>query len=438
VIVPGGAKGGREVTGRVRDDCMEQPLTEHDARTRRGALPAALLLGLALAGCAGAPHRDPVPEAAVDTAAVPGFGAIRKWGDVEADAAQTDARRIYRQQLAAGLVDATWDLEMLSLSGGGADGAFGAGLLVGWSAAGDRPEFDIVTGVSTGALIAPFAFLGPAYDEELKLAFTTTSTPEIIRLRGFLRSLFSESFADSTPFRTLLGRYIDRPMLDAIAREHARGRRLYIATTHLDAKRPVHWDIGAIAASGRPDALELVHQVILASTSIPALFPPVMVDVDVAGTTHDELHVDGGTVSQFLLLRPGFRLQAIEDQLGREVRLTLYLIRNAPLDADWEPVTPNLAGIARSSVQTLIHNQGIGDLYRFFATAVRDGAGFNLAVIPPEFDHPRQDMFDEAYMGALFDVGYRLARDGYPWLKAPPGFVIPEEGLGARLRVAPR
>jgi hypothetical protein len=415
---------------------MEPPRT--DRILLSGAILIVLLLLLALAGCAGTPPRDPVPEDAVKRAVVPGFTSIRNWGDVEADPARIEAKRIHRQQLAAGQVGTPWEITMLALSGGGADGAFGAGLLVGWTAAGDRPEFDIVTGVSTGALIAPFAFLGPAYDDGLRAAFTTTSTPQIIRLRGFLRSLFSQSFADSTPFRTLIARYIDRPMLDAIAVEHAHGRRLFIATTHLDAKRPVHWDIGAIAASGRPDALELVHQIILASTSIPALFPPVLIDVEVEGMSHDELHVDGGTVSQFLLMRPGFRLQDIEDELGVDVRLRLYLIRNAPFVVDWDEVTPNLAGIARSSVRTLIHNQGIGDIYRFFATAERDGAEFNLAVIPPEFDHPQQDLFDEVYMGALFDVGHRLARDGYPWLKSPPGFVMPGDTAGPAGRAAAR
>jgi len=384
-------------------------------------------MALAVAGCSTAPARNPVPEALVEQATLPGFGAIRAWGDAPANPAATRLQQQLAQMEAAGPQTSTTLYRILSLSGGGADGAFGAGLLVGWSKRGDRPPFQTVTGVSTGALIAPFAFLGSAYDAALEAAFTTTSTPDILRLRGWLRGLLSPSFGDAEPFTALISHYVTQDLLDAIAHEHARGRRLLIATTNLDAKRAMHWDIGAIAASGHPGALALVHQVILASASIPALFPPVLIDVEVAGVTYDEMHVDGGTVSQFLLYQPGFDLKAIEEHLGRKVTLQHYVIRNALQRTDWEPVTANLKSIASSSVRTLIRSQGIGDTFQLYANAVRDGSDFNLALIPDAFDRTPTEHFDPVYMRELFDLGRQLGREGFPWLKAPPGFIAPDD-----------
>ena len=183
--------------------------------------------------------------------------------------------------------------DYLSISGGGANGAFGAGLLKGWSESGNRPEMTIVTGISTGALIAPFAFLG----SELELLYTTMSTSELIKKRSLIAGLTSDALADTSPMRELLLKHVDEEIIEKIAQEHTRGRRLLIGTTNLDAKRPVIWNIGAIAAVGTDESAQLIRDVMLASASIPGVFPPVRLKVQVGTQEYDELHVDGGVSS---------------------------------------------------------------------------------------------------------------------------------------------
>ncbi len=189
----------------------------------------------------------------------------------------------------------------LAISGGGANGAFAAGLLVGWSDAGTRPEFTMVSGVSTGALAAPFAFLGPAYDERLRGVFTTYSTSDLVVRRNLLSILTGHSVFDTEPLEKVIARYVDQSMMETIAVEFRKGRRLWIATTNLDAGRPVIWNIGAIANSGAPGALELIHKVMLASASVPGAFPPVIIEVEANGNLYDEMHVDGGIISQIFV-----------------------------------------------------------------------------------------------------------------------------------------
>src|SRR5262245_20144549 len=172
----------------------------------------------------------------------------------------------------------------LALSGGGDDGAFGAGLLVGWSARGNRPQFDMVTGVSTGALSTPFAFLGRDYDQNLTQLYTETSARDIFTKRPILiAAVASDSLTDNAPLRTMIEHYVDSTMVQKLAEEYGKGRLLFVLTTNLDQSRPVIWNIGAIAASNNPKARDLIIDVLLASASIPAIFPPVMLDVTVDG-----------------------------------------------------------------------------------------------------------------------------------------------------------
>ena len=189
----------------------------------------------------------------------------------------------------------------LAVSGGGANGAYGVGILLGWTAAGTRPEFALVTGISTGALIAPFAFLGPEYDARLKEAYTSMTTKDIAKPRSALGTLNSDAATDTAPLKAHIARYVDQEVIDAIAREFRRGRRLFIGTTNLDAIRPVFWNIGYIAVSGRPDAGDLIRTILLASASIPAVFPPQYIPVEAGGKRYDEIHVDGGAVAQAFL-----------------------------------------------------------------------------------------------------------------------------------------
>jgi predicted acylesterase/phospholipase RssA len=211
-------------------------------------------------------------------------------------------------------------------------------------------------------------------------------------------------------------------MLKAIAAEHAKGRLLIIGTTNLDARRPVIWNIGKIATRGGPEALELVHDILVASTAIPGAFPPTMIDVKVDGVPHQEMHVDGGASAQVFVYPPALQLA----QLSKAARITrerrLFVIRNSRLDPDWANTERRTLSIAQRAVTSLIQNQGVGDLYRIYAITERDGVDFNLAFIPASFDVPLSEPFEQHYMNALFQLGYELARKGYPWTKTPPGY----------------
>ena len=321
-------------------------------------------------------------------------------------------------------------MAILAISGGGDNGAFGGGLLNGWTAAGTRPEFKVVTGVSTGALAAPFAFLGPRCDQALKAVYTEVSQRDIFLKRGLLKGFFGDAMADSSPLFRLVGRYVDRRMLDAIAAEYAKGRLLLVGTTNLDTLEPVVWNMTAIAASHDPRALELFRKVLLASAAIPAAFPPVLIDAEAGGQHFQEMHVDGGAMAQVFVYPPNL---SIRDS-GVERQRTLYIIRNARLDADWASVKRRVLPIAGRAVSGLMQSQGIGDLYRIYLTAKRDGVDFNLAFIPPSFNTPHTQDFDQGYMRSLYDLGFQMASAGYPWRKEPPGYA---EAAGQVPAVAP-
>ena len=312
----------------------------------------------------------------------------------------------------------------LAISGGGANGAFGAGLLCGWSAAGTRPDFTMVTGISTGALTAPFAFLGAAHDNTLKTIYTTISTKDIVNKKGTLSALFSDSMLDTAPLKAMIARYVHAGIMDAIAGEYKKGRRLFIGTFNLDAGRSVIWDIGAIASSDYPGKLELIHEILRASAAIPVAFPPVIIPVQSNGQTFDELHVDGGTGSQVFVYPAAVDWKAIMERLKVRGTPEVYVIRNSFLESDINGVKPQLVPIAARSVDSLIRTQGIGDFYQIYALCQRDGTGFNLAWIPSDFTEKPTEGFDPVYMEKLFDRGYRMAQAGYPWEKAPPGFIV--------------
>jgi hypothetical protein len=273
----------------------------------------------------------------------------------------------------------------LTISGGGGDGAFAAGLLNGWTEAGTRPVFKLVTGVSTGALIAPFAFVGSKYDGALKETYTTVTDRDIFKRRSFSALLFSDAMADTGPMAKLVARYITRELLDEIAAEYAKGRLLFIGTTNLDTQEPVYWDMGAIATSKDPAALDLFRKVTLASAAIPGAFPPVMIDVTANGVRYQEMHVDGGATRQVFMYPQTLNLDATAAAIGLERQRTVYIIRNARLDPDWASVDRRLMSIVGRSVTSLIQTQGLGDLNRMYMTARRDRLDYNLAYIPRDF-----------------------------------------------------
>jgi predicted acylesterase/phospholipase RssA len=387
---------------------------------------------MTLTGCAALRPHFPPPQQVEAQVQVPGMPGVRAWGDKFSPLFQKDLIESLRQEQRSGLLREGDTVSILAISGGGGDGAFGAGLLCGWTAAGNRPSFKLVTGISTGALTAPFAFLGPAYDDKLKKVYTTISSKEIFKLKSLFGMVQTDAIALNDPLAKLTTEYVDEKMLKDIAAEHLKGRRLYIGTTALDAQRPVIWNMSAIAVSGRSDALELFRKIMIASAAVPVAFPPVYIPVEAGGNSYDEMHVDGGVTNQVFLYGPMLNLPAGRKILGYDRPLRkprVFVIRNTRLKPVWRDVKPVMRSIAPRSIASLIKAQGVGDIYRIYVIAQRDGLDFNLAHIPDELDTNRSDEFNSQVMNVLFDTGYNLARYGYRWQKTPPGF-FPENGTG--------
>jgi hypothetical protein len=307
----------------------------------------------------------------------------------------------------------------LAVSGGGSDGAFGAGLLNGWTARGDRPKFDLVTGISTGALTAPFAFLGPKYDPALKHVFTTSTTNDIAIAQPVRGLLGGSSLASNAPLAKIIASYVNEDFLREVAAEHAKGRRLFIGTTNLDAQRSVVWNMGKIASSGSPEALNLFRKILLSSAAIPGLFPPGMIKVAANGNMYDEMHVDGGTTRQAFLLPPQFNAKRVDSHIGLKPVRRAYIIRNGYVTPERAAVKVRTLSIGARSVSTLIKEQGIGDLYELYEFARSNRISYNLAYIPKSFNVTSTEGFDPKYMTALYNQGFELGR-ARAWKKKPP------------------
>jgi hypothetical protein len=367
-------------------------------------------------GCSPAIKRNPVPESLIDLAEVANLEDVRFWGDAAPP------------NIEDWLKEARWD-EMassshhyLAISGGGANGAYGAGFLNGWTAAGTRPEFTIVTGISTGALIAPFAFLGSEYDDEIKEFYTETSTKDLITEWPITRIISNASVADNSKLRAKVEKYVTQEVMEEIAAEYLKGRILDIGTTNLDTQRPVIWSIGRIATSGAPNALELIHDIIVASTSIGGAFPPVIIGVMANGELYDEMHVDGGTVNQVFVYPLGLDFDEIRKRLGMTDKPQLYILRNARLKPTYEAVEYNIIKVMERSTGSLLRTQGLGDVDRIYLEARRDGLDFHLTYIPDDFNEVSKETFDKDYMNKLYQVGYDRALKGGGWLDSPPGY----------------
>lgn len=386
----------------------------------RRSIAAAVAL-LVLAGCVSLERLPAVPGALQYEAEVPGMPHIR-YRQPRVDALLKDLRTTVEREQATlrgqGYDGPLLPISFLALSGGGENGAFGAGLLVGWTAHGDRPEFNIVTGISTGALIAPFAFLGPRYDAQLKRLYTEISAEDVLHLRGVVGALFDDALADNLPLQRLVEANITQEVLDAIAEESRKGRMLLVGTTDLDAQRSVYWNLTLMAESGSPQALPLIRKILVASAAIPGELPPAMVDVEVQGRRYQEMHVDGGTTQQVFMLPP----ELVMTSVARRSR-TIYVIRNSRMEVESSEVKRDALAIAGRAVASLIHTQGVGNLYEIAAQARRDGAQFRLAYIPDSFDHELSEAFDRKYMNELFIVGYKLGAAGYQWATRPPGLI---------------
>jgi predicted acylesterase/phospholipase RssA len=373
------------------------------------------------------PRRLPaVPSALTTRAVIPGIPGARYLVGVDVEPFVKDvvAARQREQEVlgSSGHRGPLPPADMLAVSGGGDKGAFGAGLLSGWTQAGTRPMFKSVTGVSTGGLIAPLAFLGSEYDGLLRKIYTSVTPADIATKRPILAALNDDAMADNRPLWNLISDAFDQTLLSRIAEEHHKGRLLLIGTTNLDARQPVIWNMGKIAASGHPTALELCRTILLASAAIPGAFPPSMVRVEADGGRYEEMHVDGGASAQVFLYPPS--MCGVARSMGVEMMREghVYVIRNSTLTGGWSPIQRRTISIAGRAIDSLLHTQGIGDLYRIYVASQRDGLDFNLAYIDSdfEFENKKHD-FDTVYMRALFDYAETLGRKGYQWKKTPPG-----------------
>ncbi len=382
-------------------------------------------LGAALAGCGGG-MRSPVPEVYENNAHVADMGPemIRFWGDELPPHADAYVKKVWAQKRASRSGSYTKDgrpvVNYLAISGGGSDGAYGAGLIGGWTASGKRPKFDVVTGVSTGALTAPFAFLGPKYDKAMKHVYTQTSTKDVAILRPVRGLIGGDALASNAPLAKVIAHYVNDDFLREVAAEHGKGRRLLIGTTNLDAERPVVWDMGEIAASGSPGSLQLFRDVLLASAAIPAVFPPAYVKVAANGAVHDEMHVDGGATRQVFLMPTQFMSKVFDPRSGVKPVRRAYIIRNGRVTPSYKPVKSKTLAIAGRAVSSLIKAQGVGDLYELYEFSQVNNIDYNLAYIPGDFPDTSTSAFDEAYMNRLYELGYQQGGQGYRWHKKPP------------------
>lgn len=382
---------------------------------------------LFLSGCASLP-RDPVPIKDINNAEVIGIPNIRSWAGEVTEYFQQDIIKSVEQERHHSLSRDEQGIPkyaVLSISGGGADGAFGAGFLNGWTRAGTRPEFKIVSGISTGALIAPFAFLGADYDEPLKKVFTTVNTDNLFE-RLSITSLFSsEALTKTGPLKRLLKQYVTDDMIRQVANVHDQGRRLYIGTANMDAQRPVVWNMGLIAKSNHPSAPQLFRDVMLASASIPAAFPPVYIKVEVNGEEYDEMHTDGGTFAQVFFHGNTLDLKAAARATGYDKNnhpiKDIYIIRNGQLAPEPEHIERKLPIIAARAIDTMIKSSLHGDLYRIYVTALQQDINYHYVDIPDVYKSEAKEAFDEEEMNRLYQLGYETGQQKDPWQIVPPG-----------------
>lgn len=372
-----------------------------------------LLLALIVSACASLPSR--VDHSLQDQlmATVTGMPeGIRFWADAPRETFKPEIDKIRKQAAKSGVAPS-----LLALSGGADDGAYGAGFLSGWSRTGTRPQFTIVSGVSTGALIAPYAFLGSDFDGELATLFTQIEGRDIFTIRG-LGGLFGSGVVDTAPLRELVRSRVTPGLLKAVAAEHSKGRRLLVATTNLDAQRTAIWNMGRIAQVGTRRALEVFRDVLLASASVPGIFPPVLIDVQAGQQRFEELHVDGGATLQLLTLPTALLASSPGFAIPRGSRI--YIIVNNKLEPEFKVVKASAFPIAGRSFSTIVKASAQQTVAQTIDFAHDNGVDFYLSFIGPDFRETSERPFDRKYMNALFDYGLRRGNHESGWISHLP------------------
>jgi predicted patatin/cPLA2 family phospholipase len=388
----------------------------HRVRRRRFvSLLIVSALSFVVAGCASLP-RTPYGVADAPSARVLNLTELRRYADEPA--------ATFRQDRSQAVLRGP--RTYLALSGGGADGAFGAGVLNGWTEAGTRPSFSIVSGVSTGALIAPFAFLGPGHDATLRHLYTSGVAESLLDAPSPFNAIFGAGLFGNKRLRELVANYIDADFVAAVAGEYAKGRLLLIVTTNLDSQRTAIWDMGKIASQRTPEALNLFRDVVAASASLPVVFPPMLVTAEANGRVFQEMHVDGGVTAPVLTLPEAFLLRDAKlakagDKSGDMTRdLQLYILINNKVEPEFQLVANSTIEIAARSSSTIVKTQTRSILYSTWDFTRRNKFGFNLTYIEGRIPAAAKSGFDTAYMRGLFQYGYDRARSGQAWSKSPP------------------
>ncbi|MCJ9719223.1 patatin-like phospholipase family protein [Agrobacterium sp. SHOUNA12C] len=369
-----------------------------------------IILLLPLAGCMTVSR----PQYRADqssAAEVPGFPGVRSYLD-EGSSSWEDA---FDWQPAA----AQGDVNYLMISGGGAGGAFSAGVLSAWTKTGKRPRFDIVSGVSTGALIAPFAFLGSSYDDLIAHLYTSGVAKNLVDRRLLPNQMLGKSLLRGRTLRSMVDQYITQDVLDAVAREHRNGRRLLVLTSNLDSQRAVVWNMGAIAASGRPGALQLFRDVLVASASIPGVYPPVLIKAQAGDRHFQELHSDGGSSSQILTFPSTVLASASHAPRSKARKLNIFVLVNNALMPEFSNTSERTLPVMARAYATLIKAQERDALMALYGWARRTGATFHAASIDCQIPYDIADPFNDRYMRAVFTLGARETLNGTLWNDVP-------------------
>lgn len=306
-------------------------------------------------------------------------------------------------------------LSILALSGGGAGGAFGAGAVAGLTRAGTRPTFDVVTGVSAGALVAPYAFLGPAWDAQLLEAFTGAGGDNLLQSRG-LGVMFGSSLYSGRPLQQLIDTYVSDAMIRAVAREADKGRLLLVATTDVASGEPVVWDLGAIAKNGGPSARKLFRDVLVASASVPGMFPPVIIRIDEDGLVHDQAHVDGAATLPFFV-PPAF-LHPTPGVLGAH-RTSVFVIVDGSLGEAARTTRLTARSILSRSILAGLNHLLLTTLELTAATAQLDGADLQYSSLPTRYPLSETFDFSAKIRRPLLRYAYECAQAGRFWTAFP-------------------
>ena len=326
--------------------------------------------------------------------------------------------------------DGRRDWNSLVLSSGGINGAFGTGILTAWTARGDRPDFRLVTGVSVGALMAPFAFAGPEFDDRLEELFRRLEPGHLHREKGVFTSvLWDESLMDNSPLRALIDRAVDEELLHAVAARHAEGRRCYVGSTNLDIGHFVIWDLGAIASRRTKDALQLFRRVLAASASVPILYPPIRF----SNGEQEELHVDGAVIRPLFIPHNVFDSYLSAERAGmnwEDIDDTMYVIHNGSLYPHPLVVKRDTLTVATRTVTMMSYTMVAEDVLHLYLLSRAWDAQFRFVTLPEGYDLDINSFTPED-TEQLFTIGQQLMAKRMPWATSPPGFILAEDFIYA-------